>query len=272
MFFNKKYERGQVLLVVVLVTVIALTVSLAAVSRSVTNTKVTTEEENSQKALSAAEAGVEELAGNASLLATGSIKQLSNNSKFDAKATTLAVTNPFAVNGGQLISKDDGADVWLSKYPDYTGQWSGTLTIYWQQNADCAKEAALEIVVLSGPSTNTPNLTRYTVDRCAASRTANNNFSAPTSTTANRNISGVVYNNSYNLPAAVASGFIARVIPLYNDTKIGVGYVTSAGTFPSQGNIITSAGTSGSTKRTVQVVKGYPRVPIEFFPYNLFLP
>lgn len=268
MFINRGYERGQVLLVVVLAAVVALTVGLAAISRSTTNTKVTTEEENSQKALSAAEAGVEELAGNASLLATGSIKQLSNNSKFDAKATTLAITNPFAVNGGQLISKDDGADIWLSNYPDYTGQWSGTLTVYWQKNADCSKEAALEIVVLSGASTNTPNLSRYTVDRCAASRTANNNFTAPTSDTANITISGVVYDNSYALPA-ITSGFIARVIPIYNDTKIGVGASTN---LPSQGSIITSTGTSGNTKRTVQVVKGYPRVPIEFFPYNLFLP
>lgn len=270
MFLKRKYERGQILLVVILAAVVALTVGLAAVSRSITNTKVTTEEENSQKALSAAEAGVEELAGNASLLASGSIKDLSNNSKYSAQATTLAITNPFAVNGGQLISRDDGADVWLSNYPNYTGQWSGTLTVYWQKNADCNKEAALEIVVLSGVSTNTPNLTRYTVDRCAASRA--NNFSAPTSITANRNISGVLYDNSYTLPAAITSGFIARVIPLYNDTKMGVGYVTSLGTFPSQGNVITSTGASGNTKRTVQVVKGYPRVPIEFFPYNLFLP
>lgn len=280
MFFNKGYERGQVLLVVILAAVVALTVGLAAVSRSITNTKVTTEEENSQKALSAAEAGVEELAGNASLLATGSNKQLSNNSKFDAKATALAVTNPFAINGGQLVSKDDGADIWLSNYPDYSGQWSGTLTIYWQKNADCTKEAALEIVVLSGASTNSPNLARYTVDGCA-SRRSGNSFSAPTSSTANRTISGVIYDNSYTLPAAITSGFIARVVPLYNDTKMGVGYITCSvisvtcpviNPFPSQGSMITSTGAFGNTKRTVQVVKGYPRVPIEFFPYSLFLP
>ena len=56
----KNSQKGQVLLLVVLASVIALTVGLAAISRSITSTRISTEESNSQKALSAAEAGIEE--------------------------------------------------------------------------------------------------------------------------------------------------------------------------------------------------------------------
>lgn len=268
MFFDRKRERGQVLLVVVLASVVALTIGLAAISRTITNTKVTTEEQNSQKALSAAEAGVEELTNNSAYVATGTTgkKNLSNSSSYTSSSVTMTPVSPYAVNGGQLISKDDGADIWLSHYPDYSSPWSGSLTVYWQSDqANCqTKEAAVEIIVLSG-SVATPDMHRYAVDACG-SRRANNGFSSPTAVGVS--ILGGTY-NSFQINPAVSSGIIARVIPLYNDTKLAIGFT---GSLPSQGTIITSTGASGETKRTIQAVKGYPRVPVELFPYNIFLP
>src|SRR3990167_4715556 len=105
-FFNSKNnQKGQILLVVVLAAVVALTVGLSAVSRTITNTKVTTEEANSQKALSAAEAGIEELISNASTLATGQ-KNLSNNSRYEAGVTPIA-SQDILINNGATILKDD---------------------------------------------------------------------------------------------------------------------------------------------------------------------
>ncbi len=260
MIFTKSREKGQVLLVVVLAAVIALTVGLAAVSRTITNTKVTTEEENSQKALSAAEAGVEEVASSGISIAS---KTLSNASKYDATTTAVSGTQVL-VNGGSSVSKDDGADIWLSTYPTYANQWSGNLSVYWTRNdaTTCTNNAAMEIVVISGNQT-TPTLNRYTVDPCSRS----NNFTSVAAS------SYTVLNKSfqykYTLPAAVSSGFIARVIPLYADATIAA---EGSVALPKQGNIISSTGSFGNTKRTVSVFQGYPRVPVEFFPYNLFLP
>ena len=47
---KKQGQKGQILLMVVLATVITLTVGLSAISRTITNTRVSTEEANSQKA------------------------------------------------------------------------------------------------------------------------------------------------------------------------------------------------------------------------------
>ena len=52
-------HSGQTLLVVVLMMVVALTVSLSVVLRSVSNVRTSTDEENSSRAFSAAEAGLE---------------------------------------------------------------------------------------------------------------------------------------------------------------------------------------------------------------------
>ena len=51
---QKEIEKGQTLLIVVLVMVISLTVGLSVVSKTITNLRTTTEEADSAKALSAA--------------------------------------------------------------------------------------------------------------------------------------------------------------------------------------------------------------------------
>lgn len=267
-------QAGQILLIVVLAAVVSLTVGLSAVSRTITNTRVTTEEANSQKALSAAETGVEELVNNSSLLAGGGIsspKQLSNNSSF------LATSDPIdgsqiLINDGNQILKDDGADIWFTTYPDFGGpQWSGTLTVLWDNNDGCSVSGnqvvnpAIEIIVIQGANRNSPSMTRAVYDVCGG---RGNNFSIPPILSdPNKTVNGRVFNNGANV--TVTDGFIARVVPLYANAEMGAR--GSVG-LPTQGYVIDSVGTSGNTKRTVRVFRGFPRIPIEYFPYNIFLP
>lgn len=266
--FYKNNQKGQILLIVVLAAVVSLTVGLAAVSRTITNTKVSTDEANSQKALSAAEAGVEKLI-TSSDVSLGSSGTLSNNANFDAKATSVEGSSPIELNGGRTVSQDDGADVWLSRYSDYANQWpssgTGTLTVYWtdNDNADCTKNAAIEVILISGTDKNNPQMDRYAYDACGARQTSNI-FSIPGN---GITINGKVYKNSFTINS-ITNGFIARVIPLYADANIAV----KGDNLPSQGEIIESVGKSRNTTRVVRVFRGYPKLPIEFFPYNLFLP
>lgn len=60
MFVRKRHEQGQILLVVLLAMATIVTLSLSVVSRSVTDVSVTAVEDESLRAFSAAEAGVEE--------------------------------------------------------------------------------------------------------------------------------------------------------------------------------------------------------------------
>lgn len=263
-------QKGQAILIVVLVMVVSLTIGLSIASRSVTNLKTSTEEENSQRAFSAAEAGVEKA------LQTGvnilSPESLGNNASIKNVTIQSVSGTEFLLGGGNPFPQDDGADIWLSTYPDYSApRWSGNLTIYWgfqnETQASCSPNsttnvmAALEVILITGTK-ESPIATRFAFDPCTL-RQGFNHFSAPTigSTT----VSGKIF--PYSATIAVTDGIIARVIPLYANTPIGAR--GSIALF-SQGSKIESVGTSGSTERKIQVYQAYPKVPTEFFQYILF--
>jgi len=270
----KNSQKGQVLLLVVLASVIALTVGLAAISRSITSTRISTEESNSQKALSAAEAGIEEqinkaLSGNAE--DTPISETFNNNSGFISQAEEVKPFGgrAFEVNNGDTVPQDEGADIWLSDQDFSTPITSTQLTIYWNGNGNCAVNAAnvepaIEVAIIYGARDN-PSMRRYAADFCRETR--GNNFTRIYNSS--NNVDGVPYNRRYVLPDTILRGYIARVIPLYASTKIGA---QSSAPLPVQGYVIESTGESGDTVRKLRVFQGLPKLPIEFFPYNLFLP
>lgn len=261
MLFKK--ENGQVLLIIVLIMVIGLTVGLSLASRSVVSLRTSEEEITSQQALSAAEAGLEQVSKTNTSIANGSF---ANSTTYNATITSVEGNN-FLLNGGNLILKDDSADIWLSDYSTdsaklYGNPWSGSLNVYWGSGNDGCSQAALEIIVISGNKDN-PTSTKYAFDPCIV-RSSSNHFS-PSSP------GGII--SGKNLPfgatIGITNGILARVIPLYKETPIGV---AGSSALPSQGAIITSVGASGSTKRKVTLFQGYPTLPSEYFPYGLFVP
>lgn len=265
-FINKlKSDKGQSLLIVVLVMVIALTVGLSIASKSITSFKNSNEQANSQKALSAAEAGIEQaIKSNASVA----------NSNFSAGAgftTTLTQISgtTFLLNGGNPVSQDDGIDLWLTPYSSdpnllYQNPWNGTFTVYWGDASGPCNNAAIEVIVVSG-TRNNPSMHKYAYDPCQIRSTTNSftYISQGQSTVGGK----AFYYQSQTIP--VTNGLIARIIPLYTNTPAAV---IGTAAFPSQGSVISSVGSSGSTQRKVDVFQGYPEVPSEYFLYNLFSP
>ncbi len=262
-------NSGQALLIIVLVMVVALTVGLSLASRTITNIRNTREQASSQKALSAAEAGIEQAIKSGANVA-GSF---SGNTTYSTTVTQVLGTSRFLLNGGGLVSKNDATYVWVTDYLDnFTTSWSGDLSIYWGnsgQNCNNANNmpSAIEIAVISG-SVASPVMTRYAYDPCQ-DRRSSNNFRPPTSDTPVL-VSGTTLTYTAT-PPTLTNALLVRVNPLYADSVIGA---YGGGTIlPQQGKIITSLGTSDTnTQRKVTVFQGYPEVPAEFFPYILFQP
>lgn len=259
------YQRGQVLLIVILVMVVALTVGLSVITRSITSLRTSKEEESSQRAFSAAEAGVEKIISSSKTSLSGS---LSNSASYSTQVTTVTGGTLLA-NNGNVVAKDDSVDIWLSTYPTYASPFTGTLTIYWGSGSEnCSSseasntQAALEVVVLSG-TVASPVATHYGLDPCASRATANN-FSSTIQ--AGGTVNNKPFNHSYNF--SLTNALLARVIPLYASTPIGVS--GNGKNLPAQGQVIESTGSSGDTQRKVTVFKSYPKVPVAFFPYILF--
>lgn len=247
------------LLVVVLTMIVALTVGLSLASRTITNMKISKQNEESQRAFQAAEAGIEKALESA----TGSSLEFTNNSKF-----TTTVTNPegrsFLLNAGEVVEQDVGLDVWLSKYPNYANPTTDTIFVYWSTtNQGCGRTddnvvTALSIVTLSGNLSN-PTVTREVYDPCTRIQNGSPFDSRGGS------VGGTSFN--YVTSISVNAGLLMRVIPIYNSTKIGI--TTSSVNLPKQGTIVESVGESGETVRRVQYFSSNPQIPLEIFPYSI---
>ncbi len=269
----KDQQSGQVFLVVLLVMVVALTVGLSVASRTIVSLRTSREEISSKKALSAAEAGIEQVLKQPTPIPVGTYFSGEPNTTYSANPVEVLGAE-FLVNGGNVIPKDEGADIWLvphnaSNDPDFSSPWTGNITIYWGDTLVACNNAAIEVAVISG-TVASPVLKRYAYDPCSSgiNRRSNNNFS-PALAGVNV-ISGKTF--SYLTPAiSVSSGFVIRVVPLYASSAIGV-RVTSGPLLPSQGIVIDATGESSGTKRKINVFKGYPQLPIQYFVYGLFSP
>lgn len=287
-------EKGQTLLIIVLIMVVGLTVGLAVASRSIINVRTSTEEENSQRAFSAAEAGIEQALriGCVTPIPPGTgcnpvpIGTFNNNmsSTFNTNITSLR-GNALLLNGRNPIPKDDGIDVWLVEHdssgkPDYTNRFNGNMTVHWGALSDVCRSdplqntmAAIEVIVISGTVSN-PQTNRETYDPCSSengdgSRRNTNKFANAAKGNAG-DIDGVIFNYKTNIN--IINGLAMRIIPIYASTIIGVDFPGQSKDLPSQGNKIDSTGTSGLTQRKVTYYKGYPALPVEFFQYILFSP
>ncbi len=264
------YEKGQVLLIVVLLITVVITVALSLAAREIVNVRLASEEDQSKQAFTAAEAGIEQ-----SLISNISIQNgnLSSTATFNTSITALR--NPdFIINNGRVVPKDEGADVWLSEYStdpaqSYQNPWSGDLTIYWGNRSDActASEstntmAAIEVLLITG-TRNNPVATHYAFDPCG-SRRSSNRFSTPQG---GATIAGVQFNNSVQI--AVTNGLLARVIPLYANSFVAV---QASPVLPEQGTIIESTGVVGDVKRKISVFRENPRLPMEFFSYTVLWP
>jgi len=270
-FQAKPLQKGQMLLIVILVMTVALTVGLSVATRSITNLRVTEEEEASQRAFSAAEAGIEQ-----ALKLTQPGEYFGGQSLEKATIEKVVITEltgtRFLLNNNNPILKDDGVDIWLSTYPNYSApQWSGDLDIYWgSRSDDCQQapasntEAAIEVVLLTGPENN-PVATHYVYDPCPQRR-VENNFAEPLP-------GGQLLTTQFANRARISlnQGLIARIIPLYASTSIGIDGNNNI-PFPPQGSVIESVGKSGESQHKISVFRGYPKVPNEFFPNLLLVP
>jgi hypothetical protein len=267
-----EYQRGQILLIVILVMVTALTVGLSVAARSVTNLRTAQEASNSEQAFSAAEAGIEQSITNNSSV-NGNFP---NQSSYKSLVKTISGVE-FPLNNGTPVLKDDGVDVWLSTYPSYANPWTGTMTMYWGQAGDTCTNSeatntmpALEVVLISGSLAN-PVQTRYALDGCAA-RNGNNKFESVPA--AGGTVAGKTY--TFRRTISITSGLFMRIVPLYSPAYIGVRGCDSAGNnclaLPSQGTVVEATGTASNTTRKLVSTRYYPKLPPELFPYSFFSP
>ena len=280
---GRQLQAGQILLIVILVVIIASTIGLSLASRSITSIRTSTEEAESQKALAAAEAGIERaIQSSVPIAVVGN--NPSNNSSYNTSVGAVDGSS-FLINGGNIIPKDEGADVWFVSHNDdgtldYDPNLSlDFLNLYWGLSSEeCNTRtvpAAIQAIVVARKSETEIKTYRYAYDSCSRG----NNFTLPS--TGSFNIGGTTFENrtlqgSDNDLAKTVTGIVfMRVIPIYKDAVIGVSACDHEGqnctSLPSQGYKISSSGISGQANRKITVFKGYPQTYLPYLSYGLFV-
>jgi hypothetical protein len=267
---QKHYQSGQILLIVVLSMVVALSVSLSIASRTISNLRISKQNEESQRAFQAAEAGLERAVrqvysgGN-----TGEFSEsLTNNADF--AVDIQPERGNMQLNGGDYIERAIGLDVWMSNYPDYSTPYNGRVRLYWGNASQVCNgsgdlyPSALEVLLIYGDREN-PQLMREVFDPCSSRIPG-----AIAAQVGSQNHLGTTYQYSAVFPnsGSMNNGLLFKVIPIFNSTRMGIASITG-GDIPIQGSVITSTGKSGDAVRRIKYFQSYPQIPNELFPYAI---
>ncbi|MFN4212723.1 MAG: hypothetical protein ACK4FL_02035 [Microgenomates group bacterium] len=249
---NKKSKNsGQVLLITIMLLATALTLVLSLSFKSTSETQITKLEEESQKALAAAEAGLEKsirssIGGSFASLGLNleGINLTESNVTFETTQKNTFTT--------PLLQKDEAYTFYISNY-DPTGNNFGpstaqNVTVCFQGSSP---NPALEITLIKSNS-----IKRYVVDPDGRINLA----STPSSCSSNSSFS-----YSFTIPGSDV-GTDAKVLVvriLYNGGKL---FFSRTANFPFQGKTITSQAKSetGVTKK-IQLFQSYPQIPSDFF-------
>ncbi len=251
-------NSGQIAVFILLIMLIGLTIGLAVVSRTIQDLKQTAVTDQSGRAFSAAEAGLEK---GLETLRTGSLSQqdlagISGISQVNYSVTPTTGTS-FASNGpvanGEVISVNlDG----------YTG---GTIKIFWGKSGEA--DASLVLSFYTVDSSANYSVVKYAYNPPSCSLADCNSTSSTFNYFDSADSGDSVYKAGKSLTVP-ADTKLLRIRPIYNNTSIKV--EAGSGSLPAQGYTVTStAQTVGGVSRAVQVSSTSGSLP-PFFDYVLY--
>lgn len=267
-------QSGQVILVLLLIMTVVLAVGLSITQRSVTDVATSTKVEESARAFSAAEAGIERAVrtGGSVTLSDSDLgnASIANVTGFDVPDST---TTAFEISA---VRQENPGQLWLVSPTDlFSNRYAGsTLDILWgDPPIGTDKPPAIEVTVIYGPNGGPYNIDKRFYDPVT---TRGNNFNPP---------SGCVPTVVTHLSPAPGKGFAActsvptniypsrmlvRARLIYTNLKDQpVAFRPAIGaSIPIQGKLFISTGTSGETKRTI-VLQTWKELPF-FFDFVLF--
>ncbi len=250
-------KRGQVLLIAVMLLATVITVVMTVAFNSTNETKLVKLEEDSQKALAAAEAGIDAVIKQSinSSVSINSLGQFNSQGVSGTAQVTEVSKSTFVT---PLLQKDEQYTFYLSNYPDFTPQGVDGLHIYFYSESGQCPSIEVSIITFSN------SLERYAYNTCGGTTIANALPETPVQTT----IDGTIFEARTPNPLDISNGDIAFIKVLNGRTKIGFqgyegGFVYP---LPAQGKLIESEArtTSGVVKR-VQLFQSYPQIPSNFF-------
>ena len=263
-------DRGQIILILVLITVVGLTIGLSLVSRTITDIRISSQIEQSSRAFSAAEAGIETaLKSNIAVVPTGTVSLVGASANYQVQTiggSTANIDLPITAVGSNqtvwLIEHDANGAIVESGYSYPVNQ---QLEICFN---NLMNNPAVMISIFYKENTS------YKVAKKAfESSTAHGSNNLIMSDTLGSYCNGKYQNRVIAMPATDANAathdfgispvntklLFLRLQPIYDTTAFTL---KPAANMPIQGRIITSVGqTQTNVVRKIQVFQGFSILP-----------
>lgn len=277
-----KKQKGQIILILILVMTVALAIGLSIVQRSLVDVSTASKVEQSSRAFSAAEAGVEK-ALLESTLTSHAVPSFPDNS---SQVTSILDTGliPLLAEPGQQqaaledlskVQKTDIYQVWLADFnstanPLPAHYTQPTLEVYWGNSKQDLPAIEITLVFWDGSNYQPGKLYLDPVAR-------NNGFTKVDCAESKSNGGLLNYQCKYILSLPPSSDtawpILLRARMLYKDSQpIAVGATGICGqecSIPPQLRVIVSTGVAGDTERRVMVTQRSKVVP-PFLDYAIF--
>lgn len=299
----KLKEKGQVILILLLVMAVSLAIALAIVQRSLTDISTSTKVEESSRALSAAEAGIEKIEQLAGIQST-TVQFPNNNSSADVQSFGPIPAQHTALEYPPL-GKEEAAHVWLADPDNSDADGSPTayytqnkLAVYWgniprPQGEIDNNKPALEINIFYMDTAY--KVKKYLIEPVDSRRTSNNlsslsdvslfdtgqsgcssgGYVIPTSFSSNRSFwcKATLLINGANYPG-ISKLIALRARTLYNPVSEAfaaapLGACGTSCSLPPQASLFVSTGVSGDSQRRVQLFQLNKVVPF-YLDYAIF--
>jgi hypothetical protein len=279
-------QNGQIALIIILVMTAALGVGLSIIQRSLTDITTSSKVEQSSRAFSAAEAGVERALNAPSGTTNFSVNSSNTNNVLRDASTDVAIVG----NGPNDIielkpkGKEEIAQFWFvdpKTLSTSSGNYTGSdFTLYFGNKNNMTDPPAIEVNVITRDSLNKYIANRYYFD-ATPNRPQPNGFDSGSVSCPGIGYSGITTTRSEGgsfLCRVTIAGYqtngspvLARIRILYSSAPQAIALAPKTGfpLPPNQVKIITSVGTSGETQRIVKVETKENEVP-PLFDYALF--
>lgn len=278
-----KSNSGQALLVILLIMAVVLTIGLATISRSITDIKISEQTDDSARAFSAAEAGIEAV-----------LSGLTDTSGLFSSGTgTSVTTRKTNINSGssflypEPLSKNEIATVWLSEFDKTSKTYKNLLTlgqmkVGWGNAGTSSSDGttpALEVSIYYRDGSDN-KVAKYMLD---PKTDRDNGFckvememrvGACTGVASFDITSGAAYGSKilqFNADldtSDLPSLLFARLRLLYNNSTHDVG-LSADSSLPKQGELIEAVGQSNQATRKVEVYRLNPAPP-DIFDFALY--
>ncbi|PIZ66494.1 hypothetical protein CO051_04070 [Candidatus Roizmanbacteria bacterium CG_4_9_14_0_2_um_filter_39_13] len=267
-----KNNSGQALIIIVLMIALVLTVIAASSYQLTVQTEGSKLQEESVRALAAADAGIEvglQIANTESAPQTYTFEsQGINLAGIDATKSEIIVTTPSRSDFvSSLVPKDDQFTFYTAAFPEYPApSFDGSLTIFFGSegagNCSSRSTPALELTFISGAG----NIVQHQLVEPCTSGQLIDGTSLPVSATP-VTVGDVTFN--YQVQTIDMSSFpdakMIIVHPLFGSTRLR--FLAGAGqSFPNQGKLIESRSYSISgPSKIVTIFQSLPQLPADFY-------